>query len=80
MNYLFSNLSRKFCCDAIVRTKCVNLKVFILINNQQLSTANAKNINTDYYCSDFISESNGIFVLGVVFILQTNFDFSTSHF
>ena len=50
--------------------------MFILINNQLLSTANAKDINKDSYCSDF---RNGIFVLGVVFF-QTNFDFLTSHF
>ena len=31
-------------------------------------------------CSDFRYESNGIFVLGVGFFLQTNFDFLTSHF
>ena len=68
MNYLFSNLSRKYCCDAIiVAIKCVHLEVFILINNQLLSTANAKVFNTDYYCSDFRDESNGIFVLGVFF-------------
>ena len=29
------------------------------------------------YCSDFCNEINGIFVLG--FLLQTNFDFLTSH-
>ena len=43
------------------------LKVIILINNQLLSTANAKDINTDCYCSDFHNESSGILVLGVVF-------------
>ena len=32
------------------------------------------------FCSDFRNESNGIFVLGVGFFLQTNFDFLTSHF
>ena len=32
------------------------------------------------FCSDFRYESNGIFLLGVIFFLQTNFDFSTSHF
>ena len=26
-----------------------------------------KKFNTDYYCSDFRDESNGVFVLGVVF-------------
>ena len=31
-------------------------------------------------CSDFRYESNGIFVHGVGFFLQTNFDFLTSHF
>ena len=46
---------------------CSFLKYFILINNQLLSTANAKDINTDYYCADFRNESNRIFVLGVVF-------------
>ena len=54
------------------------LKVFILINNQLLSTANAKDFNKDYYRSDFPNESNGIFVIGVVFS-QTNFDFLTSY-
>ena len=32
------------------------------------------------FCSDFRYENNGIFVLGWVFFLQTNFDFLTSHF
>ena len=32
------------------------------------------------YCFDFCNESNGIFGLGVVLFLQTNFDFLTSHF
>ena len=32
------------------------------------------------FCSDFRNKNNGIFVLGVGFFLQTNFDFSTSHF
>ena len=32
------------------------------------------------YCSGFRYESNGIFVLGVGFFLQTNFDFLTSNF
>ena len=32
------------------------------------------------YCSDFPYENNGIFVLGVFFFLQTNFDFLISHF
>ena len=32
------------------------------------------------FCSDFRYESNGIFVLGVGFFLQTIFDFLTSHF
>ena len=31
------------------------LKVFILTNNQLVSAANAKDFNTDYYCSDMIS-------------------------
>ena len=46
------------------------LKVFILINNKLLLTANAKDINIDYFCSDFPNESNGIFVLGVVFFFR----------
>ena len=29
------------------------------------------------FCSDFCNESKGIFVLGVFFFLQTNFDFLT---
>ena len=33
-----------------------------------------------FYCSDFQDESNGIFVLGVGFFLQANFDFLTSQF
>ena len=32
------------------------------------------------YSSDFRYESNGVFVLGVGFFLQTNFDFLTSYF
>ena len=32
------------------------------------------------YCYDFRYENNGIFVLGVGFFLQTNFDFLTSPF
>ena len=32
------------------------------------------------FCSDFPKESNGIFVLGVGFFLQINFDFLSSHF
>ena len=31
-------------------------------------------------CLDFRNENNGKFVLGVVFFLQTNFDFLTSVF
>ena len=50
--------------------------MFSLINNHLLITANAKDTNADYYCSEF---RNGIIVLGVVF-LQTNFDFLNSHF
>ena len=46
------------------------LKVFILINNQLLLTDNAKDINIDYFCSDFPNESNGIFVLGVIFFFR----------
>ena len=34
----------------------------------------------DNYCSDFRYESNEIFVLGVGFFLQRNFDFLISHF
>ena len=46
MNFLFlSNLSRKYCCE-----KMFILKVFILI--QLLSTANAKDIKTDYYITN----------------------------
>ena len=32
------------------------------------------------YCPNFRNESNGIFLLGVGFFLQTNFDSFTSHF
>ena len=32
------------------------------------------------FCSDYRNESNGIFVLGMGFFLQINFDFITSHF
>ena len=47
------------------------LKVIILINNQLLSTANAKDNNTGYYCSDFRSESSGIFLcFGGFFVRQ----------
>ena len=46
MNFRFlSNLSRKYCCE-----KMFILKVFILI--QLLSTANAKDIKTDYYITN----------------------------
>ena len=38
------------------------------------------NLMLNDYCSDFRYESNGIFVLGWVFFLQTIFDFLTSHF
>ena len=37
-------------------------------------------LRTRLYCSVFRYESNGIFVLGWVFFLQTNFDFLTIHF
>ena len=40
------------------------LKVFILINNQLMCTANAKDFNTDYFCYDFRNKSNGIIVVG----------------
>ena len=50
------------------------LKVFILINKQLFSTTNAKDINTDYYFSDFRNESNGIFVLGVAFFSEKFFN------
>ena len=56
------------------------LKVFILIINQLLNTANAKDINTDYYCSDFHNESNGIIELVVVFFFQKKFDCLITHF
>ena len=37
------------CCDAnFVATKCVHFESVHFINNQLLSTANAKDINTDY--------------------------------
>ena len=45
---LFSNLSLKYCCDLNI----VATKVIMLINNQLLSTANAKDINTDYYITN----------------------------
>ena len=51
-------------------------KVFVLINNQLLSTANAKDSNTDYFCTDFCNEKkNGIFVLGEVFFSSDKFRF-----
>ena len=34
------------------------LKVFMLINNQLLSTANAKDFNTDYYITNSTLASN----------------------
>ena len=43
-------------------------------------TAKCKSIYIPSCCSDFRYESNGIFVLGGGFFLQTNFDFLTSHF
>ena len=46
--------------------KVIILEVFILINNQLLSTTNAKDFNLDSYCFDFRNESNRIFVLRVV--------------
>ena len=48
-------MRRKYCCDK---------NVFNLINKQLFSTTNDKDFNTDYYCSDFRNESNGLFVLG----------------
>ena len=63
----------------LLRQNVFILKVFIMINIQLLSTAIAKDFNTDYYCSDFRNESNGIFVLGV-FFFHANFHFLTSHF
>ena len=48
---LFSNLSRQYCCDPnFVATNCVNFEsVHFDQYNQLLSTANAKDIYTDYY-------------------------------
>ena len=53
-NSLFSNLICKFCCDAnIVATKCVHFEsVYFFINKQLLSTANAKEFNTDYHITN----------------------------
>ena len=36
----------------LLRQNVFILKVFILINKQQLSIANAKDINTDYYITN----------------------------
>ena len=47
MNFLFFfNLSCKYCCDAIAATKCVH---FESVHFDPAITANAKDINTDYY-------------------------------
>ena len=63
MNSLFSNLSRKYCSDAnMAATKGVHLEVLILMNNQLLSTANAKDINTDYYITNSLSRYHGYVV------------------
>ena len=37
------------CCDANMRQNVFIWEVFILINNQLLSTSSAKDISTDYY-------------------------------
>ena len=80
MNYLFFQTKLQYCCDAnIVAIKCVHFEKVHVDQYQLISTANAKDINTDFYCSDSRNESNGIFVLGV-FCFQTNFDFLNSHF
>ena len=53
MNSLFSNISRKYYCGVnIVATKCVHFEKVQFINNQLLSTANAKDINTDSYITN----------------------------
>ena len=58
MNSLFFNLSRKYWYDAnIVAKNVFILKVLILANNQLLSTANAKDVNTDYYITNRTSAS-----------------------
>ena len=68
MKYLFSNLSRKYCCDAnIVAIKCVPFEsvdfdqlLFLLAIGctlfQLLSTANAKDFNTDFFVRTFVTE------------------------
>ena len=64
-------------CFERLRT-CQNLK-----NNSKFGLLEA-DVNpiapAQFYCSDFRYESNGIFVIGWVFFLQTGFDFLTSHF
>ena len=38
--------------QVLLRQNVLALKVFILINNHLLSTANGKDINTDYYITN----------------------------
>ena len=49
MNFLFFHLKSQI---LLRQTNMFILKVFILINNQLLSTANTKDINTDYYITN----------------------------
>ena len=61
MNSLFSNLSHKYCCDPnVFATIVFILKMFTLINNQLLKTANAKDFNTDYYITNSCLIKTGI--------------------
>ena len=55
--------------------KAIQGRRFPLVTYRQVIS----NFNANF-CSDFRYESNGIFVLGVGFFLQTNFDYLTSQF
>ena len=54
MNYLFFSTKEAnvVATQILLRQNVFILKVFILINNQLLKTANAKDINTDYYITN----------------------------
>ena len=54
MNSLFSNLVANIVAEQIL----LRQNMFILIKNQLFSTANAKDINTDYYITNSSLASN----------------------
>ena len=57
-----------------------NVSIMQLVWLRQSSNWIETTQSVQTFCSDFRYESNGIFVLGVGFFLQTNFDFLTSYF